>query len=74
MPTPPKESIGGTKGHQIIAFEFSNKEFEYLKSQEILIASEDFSDFENSEKESILNEFEIRSAAYETLRIRVEDY
>jgi hypothetical protein len=74
MPTPPKESIRGTKAHQITSFEFAQKQFSYIREMEVFAESEDFTELSETEKAFITNEIEQQNYAYETLRQRVEDY
>ena len=74
MPTPPKESIGGTKGHHLVAFEFAKTEFEYLVALERIKNDSAFSELSDPEKTRIENEVKQRNLVYENLRLRVEDY
>ena len=74
MPTPPKESIGGSKPHQLAAFEAVQNEFRYLTKLENLAKSEDFEELDEFEQAQILSEIDMRSRAYEVLNARVLNY
>lgn len=74
MPTPPKESIRGTKRHQIVSFEFTQKQFDYIVEAESFIESEEFQELPEIERSYILSEVDQQNFAYETLRLRVDSY
>lgn len=74
MPTPPKETIGGKKGHHVIDHEFAQRQFEYIEKLEEFKNSKDFADCPEVEQQYISKEIEQQNYAYETLRQRVENY
>lgn len=74
MVTPPKESIGGTKGHQTKAFEFSKTSYDYLVELERFMDTEEFTELDLAEKDLILGELEEQTKAYEILWERVDQY
>lgn len=74
MPTPPKETIGGRKGHHVVAFEFAQKQFEYVTEMESFKETSDYDEMLELEKSQFDTELEQQNFAYETLRLRVEDY
>jgi hypothetical protein len=74
MPTPPRESISGTKGHQVAAFEFSKTSYNYLVELERFMDTEEFTELDLAEKDLILGELEEQTKAYEILWERVDQY
>lgn len=75
LPTPPKESIGGTKPkHHSLALDFHLSQFVYISDLKAFAESRDFANLSEVEQERINIEYEQQCFAYETLRQRVEDY
>ena len=74
MPTPPRESIGGTRPHQINAFNFSKASYDYLVTLDEFEQSEEYGALDQSEKDLIQDEIFQQTKAYETLWARVEEY
>lgn len=74
MPTPPKESIGGTKGHQIAAWEMSKTIYDYLRDLTDFSTSVEFEDEPAGDQELIFSELTELEKAYEILNARVANY
>ena len=74
MPTPPKESIGGSKPHQLAAFEAVQNEFRYISKLENFTNSDEFYELDKFEQAQITTELEMRTRAYEVLNARVNNY
>ena len=74
MPTPPKESIGGKSSYQNIAFDFVQKEYNYLLDLEAFRDSEEFTYLDEFEQAQILSEIDQRNRLYELLSARVDKY
>lgn len=74
MPTPPRESIGGTKPKQIADFNFHKAQFEYISDIETYTQSQDFSDLTEEEKTIINSNLRNQNIAYEELREIVDSY
>ena len=75
LPTPPKESIGGNKPrHQILDTIFADQQYNYLLTRYQLIESDDFTELDEAEQESITSGFDEQFTAYESLRLKIENY
>lgn len=71
---PPRESIGGTRPHQIAAHEFSKTSYDYLVHLDSFTQSEEYEALDQSEKDLIEDEIFQQTKAYETLWARVDTY
>ena len=74
MPAPPRQSIGGTKGHQIEAFEFSKSSYNYLVDLEAFTKTEEFNELNQVERDLIANELKNQTKSYNILWERVNSY
>lgn len=74
LPTPPKETIGGTKGHHKTAATFMDKQYRYLLDLKDFAESTEYSEEDQSERDMIESEYDLQYNAYEALRKRVENY
>lgn len=74
MPTPPKESIRGTKSFEIAAFEFAKNQYSYITELETFTESEDFTKLSEEDQLVIQKEVELQNNAYEVLLLRVDNY
>lgn len=74
MPTPPRESMGGTKSHQIVDFEFHKVQFEYLKELENFKNTSDFELLTENELINYEENLTNQTNSYELLRTIVEEY
>lgn len=74
MPTPPRESIGGTKGHQIAMWEFSHKIYNELESIEALKKDAEWDDISMVEQTQIDNYYYKLEDAYNDLLTIVDSY
>lgn len=72
--TPPKESMGGTKGHQIIAYEFNKMSYKYLVELDKFTSTEEFYELSQTERDLITSELKNQTKAYELLWARVDTY
>lgn len=64
MPTPPRESIGGTKGHQLATLEFAQIQYNYIVNREAFRETEDFLELTDWEKVKIEEEIELQNESY----------
>lgn len=72
--SPPRESIGGRKKHQLAAMERGISSYANLVQLDNLIHSEDYDGFSETEKDLIIEEFNAELTAYEKNQERVSTY
>lgn len=74
MPTPPKETIGGTRPRHIADHEFALIQYDYIVHKEDFITTPEFQAMDEDEQTAANMDIELQNVAYENLRLIVEDY